>query len=1764
MSDKSKHGRRRHSAAETGGIHSNAFNFMSAVNTGVDPRTGMYSCSISLPGVAANNLCGPTVGLGLTFSPLNPVNIGFGVGWALTTTRYDSVRKRLSLSSGESFLVDTFVDDKATFKDRKLRSFDMIRMSLDGAYRIVHKAGHSEFLKELPGSEGMAVLQEVQSPEGYAVTLEQTASNGIARLRRVIDGTGRVLLRVTYEIGRTLVTLHPETVQAVTFTFRLTNDLLVELALPEGYGGGWLFGYEMRRGRSRQDGRSFWQKALAWLRSDNRPRVEPDMLLLNRVTVPTGGVEEATYKHDGHALPGDDQRRPMSHMPYVTAFSRKPGHRQPPMKTMYAYSDSNYFGHGALTDWMDDEDNLYRVVMPPGQRYEYSSTETQYDGISPVRTIERTFNRFHLMTLERSTQDGCVTEVETAYDEDPGTSFAYQVPWCQLPVRVRTRYFRNVEPGRHREQVRTSVYDAHGNVLKATDERGVAEVYGYYPIEGISGKCPPDTLGFVRFLREKRVYPPAGSEGPVRSTRYTYKELASRIDGDPYHVVPWTEVLYQIDGDDVDIPLGETSQHFIGGGGPDHGRLGRVSSHHNSVENSVDYTYTYPTMEKDASDIDVPVLTITTSKISSNGEASQYTTAAAAVSCLSGLSVMDRSPNGVVMRYSHDALGRHVAETVAADSDFAATTTSAYLVRPSGSRIVNRSVTGQETVVELDGFGTAIRVLACNWNDDGLEHEIWRAAFDATGRKVSETVTDIGLSVASAPPPYAADANVPTTDRAVATTTTYAYDGWGSVTEVRGADGVIDHHVLDPIDGVGERWQEADGSEGRVRCCGARVEQTTSGKPARVDTLNADGSVCLSQYSIYDGLDRLTQTVVTMTGEGDRVTRYGYDVYDRLVETIRPDGAVITTEYAGYTEGALVTAIRIQHASLGSAPILLGRQAYDGLGRRSLLQAGRRETTYHYDAATSAKPDRMTLPSGEGVTYRHEAHLGDRLIEAVSNDGVTTFTYDSTTGDSLSVSNAFGEHRTEYDPSGRVSGEASHHEGVAGEVRCSYRYSLRGELTEYTDVSGDRHKIIYDGLGRFVRMECNDVSVDVTYDAFSRPRRTLTQSRDGSLSMDVQVSFDEHDREIGRVLTARSGSTVSVQSLVQTYTADAKLATRRLNRDDSEREETFTYDVRDRLAAYTCTGEHAPKDDSGHFVTGQVLEYDALDNVVKLVTTYRDEFPAETRRFVYADDDATQLQEIIIEQGGRKVDGLSFTYDAAGNLLHDEKGRRLLYDALGRPAGWSHEGAYREYRYDAFGRVGSTHDGKDERHRYYLGGRISRDEGKDTAAAFHYVQGAVVAQTRTGSTSDEVILPGGDSQGSVIAEAGFALTALAYTPHGYRDAAEGTSDIGFTGELKEREVDWYVLGHYRAYNPTLQRFHSPDANSPFGHGGLNAYAYCSGDPVNHSDPSGEGWLDWLFVGIGVVASGIAIVASGGTLAPAIGAVVSLTATASQTAAVGLVVADVTSIGLAIGSAVASDAGDDALAGKLGLASMVMGLGGLGATVGPTLASQAIKGGKRFLAATKYVRPPAVRSPLALKAPSRALSKLEHRLRAGCDNTGANSYASPAPPRALPSDAALRAMNGFERLNTATHDVLMRRHMIVRGLISQPLLARFPQGIDLASRDSVIHARYVLSMALIDADGLNAGMLVRTGFDVDALANLNPSRVPGQTPTLPADELRAFIKRPYGHVIEEGEHLYAKFLETGDLGYFVRYGRALLRARTTNRWSRWNSSSTFVL
>nr|WP_314485148.1 RHS repeat-associated core domain-containing protein [uncultured Pseudomonas sp.] len=84
-----------------------------------------------------------------------------------------------------------------------------------------------------------------------------------------------------------------------------------------------------------------------------------------------------------------------------------------------------------------------------------------------------------------------------------------------------------------------------------------------------------------------------------------------------------------------------------------------------------------------------------------------------------------------------------------------------------------------------------------------------------------------------------------------------------------------------------------------------------------------------------------------------------------------------------------------------------------------------------------------------------------------------------------------------------------------------------------------------------------------------------------------------------------------------------------------------------------------------------------------------------------------------------------------------------------------------------------------------------------------------------------------------------SVANCSYSPYGFYQRSIA-SRLAYTGQLKDAVTGCYHLGNgYRAYNPSLMRFQAADSLSPFDKGGLNAYAYCGGDPVNRIDPDGH-------------------------------------------------------------------------------------------------------------------------------------------------------------------------------------------------------------------------------------------------------------------------------------------------------------------------------------
>ncbi|CAI8781917.1 F-box domain-containing protein [Pseudomonas sp. IT-P258] len=165
------------------------------------------------------------------------------------------------------------------------------------------------------------------------------------------------------------------------------------------------------------------------------------------------------------------------------------------------------------------------------------------------------------------------------------------------------------------------------------------------------------------------------------------------------------------------------------------------------------------------------------------------------------------------------------------------------------------------------------------------------------------------------------------------------------------------------------------------------------------------------------------------------------------------------------------------------------------------------------------------------------------------------------------------------------------------------------------------------------------------------------------------------------------------------------------------------------------------------------------------------------------------------------------------------------------------------YHYDPLDRlVDCTPSAQAPTRRFYLKDRLATEIQDAVQRSIIQHDDQLLAQQQRQNGAVEARLLATDQQRSVLNVLDVARPhPLAYSPYGHRPAESGLlSLLGFNGERPDPVTGCYLLGNgYRAFNPVLMRFNSPDSWSPFGEGGLNGYAYCVGDPVNQVDPTGH-------------------------------------------------------------------------------------------------------------------------------------------------------------------------------------------------------------------------------------------------------------------------------------------------------------------------------------
>ena len=1328
---------------ETGDMYSTAFQFYSHISARVDPRTGMYGASVEISSGEGNSLRGPSFPFRLSFSSLElGVNQGFGEGWRMALTEVDLVSRIVTLSSGDSHRYEGLLPGGyATFPDRKLDSFAMIQPGASNDVVVEHITGVIEHLSLIPGSSRYLRPVRIVNPSGDAIELiwDLAEATGRYSLADVVDDEGETLLHIDYsrtevtvnlELGHTRLAMHLE----------LDGPVLKRVKVP-------LIGRLNAKPTSAED-EAVWE-------FEYHP-VANGMRLLEYVISPDGIRETPDYDMAALRLPSG---APMTSMPAVTQLTRsRMSDQKVIQRSGYSYNKfnlNNFYGYPVVRSWENRNDQLLHLI---GQgTFQYGCQETQYDGNVAVATIDREYNQFHLMTLEKTTRGSVVNEVETEYGLLPNTPFEHQPKAFQLPRKVTTRSYDERSPDIEQVTYVESAYDSQGNIERRFDSAtGMTQTFTYYSeegeTEGDTELCPPDPIGLVRRLKSVESEPGPGG-GPVRETLYRYTRVPVRgsarpfLRGRKYYVQACEEISYSTEGG-IKQQLECNRQYFFTDQGPQHGSLSSETHEQDGLEDIREFTY-----ERDDTG---KTLTKHTRHTTHDGIVVQTSET---LYFLSGLVRAMRDAQGNLTEYDYDGLSRRVVEVVAPDeSTYRAETRWNYQLSLVERWVERIGITGLPHRVHMDERGQVVR--REEPLEDGSLAVVDEMEYDVFGQLTRQVDSDrLG-------------------ERLIRRESRFEYDDWGERRLEVAPDGSESVAETDLVvqDGNGQvltrtvRWQndsngDRTGWQASWTDAAGRAVRSETGEwvgderiPRMTERWEYDGlGRCVTMIESFEATDPVDGSVRMV----ENVTRQTWDPHDRLATSTLPDGTSLRRTYAPGHDGELLASLSVVPPG-EVAERQLGTRTWDGLERLLSEQAGSLMSRHEYIPGQMS-PDKKIMPDGSVVSMSYDSRLREVLVQSSLADArshtqsvVTEAAYHRQLGLPSLVTTPQGEMEIELDYLGRMTHQTISLAGTSAR-QCHVVVSPGGKVRERTGTDGVTRRFEYDDIGRPTGATDPDVTVELAYDALSRLQRRTTRSP-GSRSVTQTYAYDAQ----GRISSLQLDHVDSAESLHRrlelTWRSDDKLVGRRWYGEDERllRDERMDYDARGRLIDHLIeaeAGEH-PQDEIGQAYVRQQFQHDCIDNLLK-VTTTRLDGQVNVTEYGYDPVDIDRLVSVANSLAGYPGHGapLRLAYDANGNVIDDGQGRTLEWDGMSRLSSVTLPDARTiRYAYGPDARVCQIATPEQTTYRYREDGTIAFEVDDTMGRRYIRSEGAVVAETLIAASIREVLLLGTDPQGSVITE----------------------------------------------------------------------------------------------------------------------------------------------------------------------------------------------------------------------------------------------------------------------------------------------------------------------------------------------------------------------------------------------------------------------------
>jgi RHS repeat-associated protein len=861
----------------------------------------------------------------------------------------------------------------------------------------------------------------------------------------------------------------------------------------------------------------------------------------------------------------------------------------------------------------------------------------------------------------------------------------------------------------------------------------------------------------------------------------------------------------------------------------------RVRTHHDGASYASTEAFTY------VSDPELAGALLCTRTLTTHDGLTVATSRSCSV--LTGRLWRQTDARGATSAYTYDALGRMRSRTLDPRGDYANTMSFDHAITGGAAeafQVIGTDCNGNKRCHGLDGAGRAVYT-APNSMDDGLaepdpqKYQTGSCTYDDLGRLATSTQADWALD----------------TKEKYARTGTLGYDDWGRAERMDYDDGTWTRRARDPI---GLTVVSAMGGTNKQPIVtSGQVVRTydVSGKLLTVSryAAGADPSTA-TPYStrtmVYDGLHRLR----SQTDALGVATTYDYDNWNRLVQTTLADGTVLTRRYRTDSAATDVVEITLSNTTARMAKTSAGTRVFDGLGRVTSASIGGRTWQYQYDSPKAgsplmdARPTQATAPDGTVRKYTYIAALGGKVKQVdVYKDATLakllvtqSFEYDSAAGALTSAVEGTTTKQYTSSTSGRLKAKAV---SVGGNSRTmTYdKYTLRGKLRQYTHVDAAVRVTGRNPNGTISAVSDGAMQVTLGYDAAGRLTSwTASDRSQATPSLTTTLTLDDYGRETARSI-ATPGQTRPSWQISQSWNVADQLLSRITKRAGATyRVEQYKYDSRHRLQYWEGSGA-AVNDRYGNVLRTQTFTADPFNNLTQVVSTFLQ--GSNTATFTYTDaTDPCRLVSFTNSHASYPSAG-TLTYDLAGRITADGMGQTLGYDSLGRltQATSTLTGHTGSYVYDAHNCLSSqTVDGQVSYFYYKANALVNLVQGGDSRRLLRSPAGCT-SQYGPGG----VWLSATDAAGSVLAaNQGSTTEMYSYSAYGEDKAQPRSSTLGYTGQYHDPLTPGYQLGNgYRAYLPALMRFTAPDGSSPFGRGGINSYAYCSGDPIGRSDPSGH-------------------------------------------------------------------------------------------------------------------------------------------------------------------------------------------------------------------------------------------------------------------------------------------------------------------------------------